>query len=161
MSMKQIADWALNTVTQPGGGYADVRIVDHRQRSLATKNGKVGHAASADSLGIGIRVLVNDAWGFASTDDLSRESVERTGAQALEIAKASASVKEQPVRLAPEPAVKVDWATPCKIDPFSTSVEQNLDLLMRIDAELLSVKGVTLAESNMHLGRYEQWFYNT
>src|ERR1051326_6659168 len=159
--MKQIADWALNTVTQRGAGYADVRIVDHRQRSLATKNGKVGHAGSSESLGIGIRVLVNDALGFASTDDLRREAVERTAAQALEIARASASVKEQPVRLAPEPAVKIEWATPCKIDPFSTSVEQNLELLTRIDAELLSVKGVTLAESSMQLGRYEQWFYST
>jgi len=161
MSMKQIADWALDTATQRGAGYADVRIVDHRQRALATKNGKVGNANSADTLGIGIRVLVNDAWGFASTDDLSRESVERTAAQALEIARASASVKEQPVRLAPEPAVKIEWATPYTIDPFSTSVEQNFDLLTRIDAELLSVKGVTLAESSMHLGRYEQWFYNS
>ncbi len=81
--------------------------------------------------------------------------------QALEIAKASARVKEQPVRLAPEPAVKIEWATPCKIDPFTTSIDQNLDLLTRIDAELLAVKGVTLAESSMQLGRYEQWFYNT
>ena len=161
MSMKQIADWALNTATQRGAGYADVRVVDHRQRSLATKNGKVGHASSADSLGIGVRVLVNQAWGFAATDDLSREAVERTAAQAVEIARASASVKEQPVRLAPEPAVTVEWATPCKIDPFTTSVEQNLDLLTRIDAELLAVKGVTLAESSMQLGRYEQWFYST
>ena len=116
MSMKQIADWALNIVAERGG-YADVRIVDHRQRSLATKNGKVGHAASAETLGIGIRVLVNDAWGFASTDDLSRASVEKTAAQALEIAKASASVKEEPVRLAPEPPAKIEWSSPYKIDP--------------------------------------------
>src|SRR5215831_5344950 len=116
MSMKQIADWALNTVTQRGAGYADVRIVEHRQRALATKNGRVGHAGSAETLGAGVRVLVDDAWGFASTDDLSREAVERTAAQAVEIARASASVKEQPVRLAPESAVKVEWATPCKID---------------------------------------------
>jgi TldD protein len=160
MSMKQIADWALNVVAQRGG-YADVRIVDHRQRSLATKNGKVGHAASAETLGIGIRVLVNDAWGFASTDDLSRASVEETAAQALEIAKASASVKEEPVRLAPEPPAKIEWSSPYKIDPFTTSIEQNFDLLTRIDAELLAVKGVTLAESSMQLGRYEQWFYST
>jgi TldD protein len=160
MSMKQIADWALNIVTERGG-YADVRIVDHRQRSLATKNGKVGHAASAETLGIGIRVLVNDAWGFASTDDLSRASVEKTAAQALEIAKASASVKEEPVRLAPEPPAKIEWSSPYKIDPFTTSIEQNFDLLTRIDAELLAVKGVTLAESSMQLGRYEQWFYST
>src|SRR6266481_646110 len=161
MSMKQIADWALDTAAQRGAGYGDVRIVDDRHRSLATKNGKTGHAASSESLGIGVRVLVNDSWGFASTDDLSRESVERTAAQAVQIARASATVKEHPVRLAPEPAVKAEWATPCIIDPFTTSIEQNLDLLVRIDRELLAVKGVTLAESNMNLGRYEQWFYST
>src|SRR5712672_126206 len=160
MSMKQIADGALDTVTQRGAGYADVRLVDHRQRSLATKNGKVGHAGSAETLGIGIRVLVNDSWGFAATDDLSREAVDKTAAHAVEIAKASSRVKEEPVRLAPEPAVKIEWSSPYKIDPFTTSIEQNLDLLTRIDAELLAVKGVTLAESSMQLGRYEQWFYN-
>ena len=78
MTMKQIADCALNTVTQRGASYADVRIVDHRQRSLATKNGKVGHAGSAETLGIGIRVLVNDVWGFAFIDDFSREAVDKT-----------------------------------------------------------------------------------
>ena len=161
MSMKDIADWALNTATQRGATYADARIVDDRQRSLATKNGKVGHAASGESRGIGVRVLVSDAWGFAASDDLSREAVERTAAQAVEIAKASARVKEHPVQLAPEPAVKVDWAGPCKIDPFATSIEQNLDLLMKIDAALLAVPGVTLAESSMNFGRYEQWFYSS
>src|SRR5262249_54812197 len=139
----------------------DVRIVDHRHRALATKNGKIGHASSADSMGIGIRVLVNAAWGFASTDDLGREAVERTAAQAVEIARASATVKEQPVRLATEPGVRVEWATACKNDPFSTPGEAKLELLPRNDAEPLLGKGVTLAESSMQLGRYEQWFYST
>ena len=161
MSMKQIADWALDTATQRGALYADARIVDDRQRTLATKNGKVGHAASGESLGIGVRVLVDDSWGFAASDDLGREAVERTAAHAVEIARASARVKEHPVRLAPEPAVKVEWATPCKIDPFTTSIEQNLDLLLKVDAELLAVPGITLAESNLHFGRYEQWFYSS
>src|SRR5258708_19174486 len=161
MSMKQIADWALNTAMQRGAGYADVRIVDDRQRALANKTGTVGHAASAESLGIGVRVLVSDSWGFAATDELGREAAERTAAQAVEIARASSRVKEHPVRLAPEPAAKVEWTTPCKVDPFTTSIEQNLDLLMKIDAELLAVSGVTLAESNLHFGRYEQWFYSS
>lgn len=161
MSMKEIAGWALDTATKRGASYVDVRIVDDRQRTLATKNGKVGHAASGESLGIGVRVLVEDSWGFAAADELGRESVERTAAQAVQIARASARVKEHPVRLASEPPVKFDWETPCQIDPFSTAIEENLDLLMRIDAELLSVQGVTLAESSMRLGRYEQWFYSS
>ena len=98
--MKQIADWALNTVTQRGASYADVRIVDDRQRALATKNGVVGHASDSESLGVGIRVIADGAWGFASTDDLRRESVEATAARAVEIARASAQVKQRDVALA-------------------------------------------------------------
>jgi TldD protein len=161
MSMKQIAEWALDTATKRGASYADARLVEERQRTLGTKNGKVGQAASGESLGIGVRVLVEDAWGFAASDALDRDAVDRAAARAVEIAKASAKVKEHPVRLAPEPAAKVEWVSPCKIDPFTTSIEQNLDLLMKIDAELLSVAGVTLAESSLHFGRYEQWFYSS
>src|SRR5215813_4701944 len=105
MSMKQISGWALDNARHRGAQYADARIVNDRSRSLATKNGKVGHASSAESLGIGVRVLVNDSWGFASTDDLSKESVERASAQAVEIANASGRVKEHPVHLAAEPGI--------------------------------------------------------
>ena len=72
MSMKEIASWALNVASLRGASYADVRIVDERARSLATKNGKVGSAADGESLGTGVRVIADGAWGFASTDDLKR-----------------------------------------------------------------------------------------
>ena len=91
--MKQIAQWALDTATQRGAAYADARIVDERNRALTTKNGKVGGAYDSESLGIGIRVIANGAWGFAAVDDLSRGTVEACAAKAVEIAKASATVK--------------------------------------------------------------------
>ena len=159
--MKHIADWALNVATQRGASYADLRIVDDRSRALSTKNGKVGSASVAESLGIGIRVLADGAWGFAATDDLRREEVEAAAARALEIAKASAQVKTQDVRLAPEKPVTVEWTAPYKIDPFTTSVEQNMELLLKVDAELCSVKGVTLAETNLNIRREEQWYFSS
>ena len=51
-----------------------------------------------------------------------------------------------------------DWATPIEIDPFTTSIEQNLDLLLKIDSELRAVSGITLAEANMNFQREESWF---
>jgi TldD protein len=159
--MKQIAGWALDIASQRGATYADLRIVTDRQRALATKNGKIGHASDSDSLGIGIRVLVNQAWGFASTDDLSRPSVEATAARAVEIARASSRVQQYPVRLAPEKPVVAEWTSPFKIDPFTTSIEDNLSLLMACDKELRSIEGVTLAEAQMSLRRYEQWFFSS
>jgi len=155
MSMKEIASWVLNVCSARGVQFADCRIVDERQPGLATKNGKVGHAADSQSLGIGIRVLANGAWGFAATEDLTREGVEVTAGQAVEIARASARVKQHDVRLAPEKAYTDDWTSPCQIDPFGIAVEQNLDLLMKVDAELRAVQGITLAEANMNFRRYE------
>src|SRR5246127_2343096 len=156
--MKHIAEWALDLATQRGASYADARIIDERSRSLATKNGKVGHASDAESQGIGIRVIVDGAWGFAASKELGRAEVESTAARAVAIARASAQVKRENVRLAPEKAVTAQWTSPCRIDPFTISIEQNLDLLLKIDAELRAVAGITLAEASMNFRREQSWF---
>ena len=83
MSMKQIAGWALDVCHAQGVQYAEIRIVDDRQRALSTKNGKVGYVSDSESLGAGIRVLANGAWGFAATEDLTREGIEITAGRAL------------------------------------------------------------------------------
>ena len=62
------------------------------------------------------------------------------------------------MRLASEKPANADWATPIEIDPFNTSIEQNLDLLLKIDSELRAVSGITLAEANMNFQREESWF---
>jgi TldD protein len=156
--MQDIASWALNVAGLRGASYADARIADDRHRALSTKNGKIGSASDAESLGIGVRVIADGAWGFAASEDLSRPAVEATAGRAVEIAKASARVKQDDVQLAPEKPHTADWTTPYEIDPFTTSVEQNLELLLKIDSELRSVSGVTLAETNMNFRREEQWF---
>ena len=159
--MKQIANWALNVATMCGASYADGRIVNQRSRALTTKNGKVGSASDAESEGMSVRVLADGAWGFAASEDLSRAGVEATAARAVEIARASAQVKQQDVRLAPEKSLTAEWITPHEIDPFSIPVEQNIALLLRIDSELRSVEGVTLAETNLNFNREEHWFVSS
>src|SRR5947209_15363826 len=124
--MKDLASSALDTAKQRGATYADVRVVDDSSRALATKNGKIGNASDSQSQGFSVRVLMNGAWGFASSADLGRSSVEATAAHAVEIAKASAKVKQSDVKLVPEQAVTAEWTTPYKIDPFSIPVEDNL-----------------------------------
>ena len=156
--MKHVTNWALNTAAAQGASYADARVIVQRSRALSTKNGKVGSASDAESVGMNVRVIADGAWGFAASLELGRGAVEKTAARAVEIARASARVKKEDIRLAPEKPVVAEWSTPFKIDPFTVSVEQNIDLLMKIDAELRSVAGVTLAETNLNFHREEQWF---
>jgi TldD protein len=159
--MKTVAHLALDAASLRGVTYADARVVAIRNRSLTTKNGRVGHASESESLGIGVRVIAGGAWGFAASADLSRAAMQAAAVRAVEIARASATVKREDVRLAPEPAAVAEWTTPFKVDPFTTSVEQNLDLLLKVDAEMRAVPGVTLAETGMNFQREESWFLSS
>ena len=159
--MQDLASHALNVAALRGASYADARIADDRSRALSTKNGKVGTASDSESLGIGVRVIADGAWGFAASDELTKAAIEATAVKAVAIAKASAKVKQHDVELAPEKPATAEWVTPVQIDPFTISVEENLDLLLKIDAELRSVTGVTLAEANLNFRREEQWFLSS
>jgi TldD protein len=159
--MRDSAQRALDTAVALGATYADVRVIDQHQRYLSTKNGQASGVRDSESLGIGVRVISSGAWGFASSDDLSREAVDRTSARAVELAGASALAKRHDVQLAPEDPVVDRWQSSCAIDPFTISVSACLDLLLQVDSELRRVPGVTLAEGALDFRRIEQLFLSS
>src|SRR6202451_541999 len=154
--MKQLALEALDSALRPGVTYADVRLVESRDRELGTKNGKPGQVSSDESVGIGIRVLADGCWGFAAPDDLTRAGVESAAALARDIAHSSALAKKHDVTLAPEAKHEATWVSPCQIDPFAVSVEEQLALLTSVDDELRRASGVTLAQTSMIFHRSHQ-----
>jgi TldD protein len=159
--MNRIAEEGLDAAARRGVSYADVRVVDTRTRHISAKNGRPGVLASSESMGVGIRVLLDGCWGFAATDDLRAPGLERAARLACDIAAASAAARKKDVRLAPEDKHVACWASPCAIDPFSVTVEQQLALLLRIDAELRRTPGITLAEASMSFTRERQVFAST
>jgi len=149
---------ALDTARLRGAAYGDVRVMHLRQRDLTTKNGQVGTLSQSESIGLGIRVLANGAWGFASTDRLTRDGVAACAAQAVSIAKASALAKRSEVVLAPEKAYVDSWQSPFRKDPFEIPLETQIALLLAADAEMRRVKGVTLTETSMQFRKIDSWF---
>src|ERR1700758_5285045 len=149
---------ALDTARLRSAAYGDVRVMHLRQRDLTTKNGRVGTLSQSESIGLGIRVLANGAWGFASTDRLTREGVAACAAQAVSIAKASALAKREDVVMTPEDAYVDSWQSPFRKDPFEIPLETQLALLLAADAEMRRVKGVTLAETDMQFRKIDSWF---
>jgi TldD protein len=159
-----IEDWAhlaIETAKRRGASYADTRVMDIRHRDISVKNGEVGTLAEAESLGVGIRVIANGAWGFASTDRLTRDGVEACAREAVAIAKASALAKRANVALVPERAYVDTWQNPFLKDPFRIPVERQIDLLLSADEEMRRVKGITLAEGSMSFRSIEQLFVST
>ena len=159
--MKNLALNALGAVERRRVSYADVRALEIAEREITTKNGKAGHVSAAESAGLGIRVLAAGCWGFAATDDLTREGIEMAAELACQIAQASAAARKHEVILAPEDKYEAVWASPCQVDPFSIPIDRQLGALLAVDAELRRQEGVSLAETSMHFERRRQVFAST
>jgi TldD protein len=147
--METLALHALDLARQLGASYVDVRAIEQESQDIATKNETVARLNMGASCGIGIRVLVKGGWGFASTQDLRRQGVEKATKRAVETARASAACVNPPVSLAAEPAYNASWVSPHLIDPFSVSIDQKISLLLEADRIMASVRGITLAQGHM------------
>src|SRR5260370_261385 len=157
-SMWDLCTNALDTAKLRGAAYGDVRVMHLRQRDLTTKNGQVGTLSQGESIGLGIRVLANGAWGFASTDRLTRDGVAACSAQAVSIAKPSALAKRSEAVMPQENAYVDSWKSPSRKDPFEIPLEPQLALLLAADAEMRRDKGVTLTETDMQFPKIDSWF---
>src|SRR5688572_24809429 len=124
----------MGTAKLKGARYADVRIIESRNQTAGVKDGKVDSLGDFESVGFGVRVLVGNAWGFASSADITPEEVDRVAGLAVEIAKASALVPGKPVDLGSPIRSTGTYMTPTQIDPFTVSIEEKLGLLLDADA---------------------------
>src|SRR5215469_1598272 len=117
--MKDLTDHALNVARIEGARYADIRILDKREQVASVKNGNVDGIGDQDSQGFGIRVLVDNSWGFAASAYLDRAEIERASALAVKVARASALVSGEHVDLGPPVSTIGKYTTPIQVDPFS------------------------------------------
>jgi len=159
--MKDLTSHALNVAMLDGARYADIRIVDNREQVASVKNGNVDGIGDQYSQGFGVRVLVGNSWGFASSAYLAKTEIERVTGLAVKIAKASAQVPGEPVELGPPVSSVGKYTTPFQIDPFSISLEQKLDLLFRADEIMRRNPGVKVSEGNVIAVRSHKFFSNS
>src|SRR5438128_7709944 len=80
--MRELCAAALDAATAAGAEYADARVVLKRDQLVATKNGRVERISDSESEGIGVRVLVGGAWGFACDRRLSLEGAREAALRA-------------------------------------------------------------------------------
>ncbi|HEU5316220.1 MAG TPA: TldD/PmbA family protein, partial [Chloroflexota bacterium] len=159
--MKELVERALDEATRRGAAYADVRVQRQESQTVAVKNGTVEQVALGDDGGFGVRVLVDGAWGFASSYRLNTREVEEVTEQAVRIAKASARVHRRPVVLGEPVRSRGTYKTPMQIDPFSVPLEEKIALLLRADEEMRRVKQVTVASGSLVCIRDTKTFANT
>jgi TldD protein len=155
-----LARLAVEQAKKAGATYADARLVLWTRRDVSVRDDHISRVAHSEEYGIGVRVVADGAWGFAATNRLDRAAVTKVAKQAVRGAKLSGrllgEVGGEPVELAPTPVVDGKWVSPHELDPFSTAIEDQAELLMSATRELLAVAGVHHARGGIRSVREEK-----
>ena len=117
--------------------------------------------ASGETEGFGLRVLVDGAWGFASSSRLTAAEADRVAGEAVRIARASATALRDRVRLDDRPPATGTYETPIEEDPFEVPLEEKIGLLLAADAAASRPKGVTFTETRYDARREWKTFAAT
>jgi TldD protein len=160
-SWDEFAELALKRIAASGAEYGDIRIQDSLTESIQGEDRRIAFIRNIEDSGFGVRVLYHGAWGFAASSILSLEEVPRIADLAVEIAKGSASIAVEKVRLAEEPVHRDRVATPCRIDPFSVPLEKKTDLLLNTMEALHRQAGIVRSSTSLWARRDRKLFLST
>jgi TldD protein len=144
-----------------GASYADVRLVDRQKQPIIIKNGKIDSISSTESKGVGIRVMVNGAWGFSACAEITEKDLFATVEKAIATAKASARVQAKPIDLKPIEGIKDNYKTKREKDPFEMDLEEQVGFLKSLDDQLRTNIDVKNSFTRLHAIKQHKLFMST
>jgi TldD protein len=155
---KALAEAALAAAKRAGASYCDVRIGRYLNQAVITREARVQNVTNSESSGIGIRVIVNGAWGFAATHQQTPAAILAAVEQAAAIARANAGIQTRPVQLAPVQGVgDVSWKTPIRKNAMAVPIKDKVDLLLSLNAAATNA-GADFINSTLFLVNEQKYF---
>jgi TldD protein len=125
---------AVDAAVGAGASYADARAVVRRAQGVSTKNGRVENVSDTETAGVGVRVLVAGAWGFACDRRLDAAGARDAALRACAFARAAGGRGEK--ALVPPAATSGSYRTPFEVDPFEISLGDKVALCLRAERAL-------------------------
>ncbi|MEM3840328.1 MAG: TldD/PmbA family protein [Candidatus Bathyarchaeia archaeon] len=136
--MKDTLVEVVNTaVDKFGAEHVEVRAQKLFKTMLTIKEEKVEAAKEGIENGAAIRVLVNGAWGFASSCSLDTKTLVSAASEACRMAKVAGQKLKNPIKLAENKAFEDDVSAKPKRDPSKISIEDKIKITSTIAETVL------------------------
>jgi TldD protein len=129
--MRDLCAEALDNAVAAGASYAEARAIVGRDQTVATRGGTVASVNDQESEGIGVRVLVDGAWGFACDRRLTEEGAREAARLACDFARAAATGRAR--HLEPVEPRRAEYRSDVQVDPFSVSIADKVALCLRAE----------------------------
>ena len=149
LPLTPVADAAITTAKSAGASHVDIRIERVRTGLLNLRDAKPETQADDTISGVGVRVIVDGAWGFASSPEISVDKARELALTAVAMAKTSGPLSTEEVSLATEPVyANKSWVSAYEIDPFSVPDGEKIDRLADLSNRLLKSGSVNHATAS-------------
>ena len=143
LPLAAVSDAAISTAKDAGASHVDVRIERTRNGLLSLRDARPETQSDETNAGLGVRVIVNGAWGFASSPEISVDVAKKLALTAVAMAKTSKPLSTELVSLVTEPVyANQTWVSDYEIDPFSVSDSDKKDRLADLSNRLLKSANV-------------------
>ena len=153
---------ALDSARQSGATYADARIARQQQNFIFTREQQIQNVVDTDSIGCGVRVLVDGTWGFAATRRMTRDAITAAAREAVAIARANRVARDRAVEWLPvETHANATWHSPMQIDPWTVSVEDKANMLLQANAAAMRATNVRFVNSGLFFVKETKNYANT
>ena len=156
--LEGLAARALEAARAAGATYADVRFTLTRAERMRFY-GSVGYniLQNDELAGVGVRALVDGAWGFAASALWTPDEMAHLGREAAVQARTNAKGRGRKIEIGAPPAVvKGEWRTPIERDPFDVTVEEKLEVAWAY-AELVSRHNLALRNASAGASMETRW----
>jgi TldD protein len=152
--VRELCEAAVEAALGAGASYADARAVVRRNQHVLTKNRKVESVTDVETEGIGVRVLVGGAWGFACDRRLSREGAAEAARRAVEFARAAPGANGR--RLAPVSPAAATYTTPRERDPVDVPLQEKVELCLAAE-EAMQHPQVRVTQASVRAQREQKF----
>jgi TldD protein len=146
----ELADAALARASQLGAQHADFRLELLRDQLLALHDGRLESSSEGQGSGFAVRVVVDGSWGFAAGVELTSDEAARVASQAVEVARATRAINNEPVELADEPVYSgATWVSSYEVNPFDVPNADKEERLRSWSARLLAADGISHVDAQL------------
>ncbi len=132
-------EWLIEEAKAKGCSFAEARYVRRSSSYIRAQDGRIEELSQRESAGVGIRVILEGAWGFASSASLEKKNLFSSLEEAIASAASLRGKVEDKAEVKEVKAFQGEKEAKCKISPDDVSPEDKAHIALEWEREARGV----------------------
>jgi TldD protein len=137
--MEDILEWLVEEAKSKGCSFSEARFVRRTSSYIRAQDGRIEELSQRELAGVGIRVIIDGAWGFCSTASLTKKDLSASLEEAIASAKVLRNKVEDKAEVVEMKSCTAKKELHCKISPEDVAPEDKAKRVSEWEREARSL----------------------